>query len=104
FSRAALFAVPALLVTGAAANWTHGGGLGALLQPGWGRALAIKILLVSGMAALGFYNWRVTLPRLQRGDPDVAFGRGAPAWEALLGLAVLGATAVLVALSPPSGG
>jgi putative copper export protein len=104
FSRTALVAVPLLLVTGAVANWIHGGGPAALLEPGWGRALAVKILLVGGMAAVGLYNWKVTLPRLDRGEDGVAFGRGAPAWEALLGLAVLGATALLVALSPPAGG
>ena len=103
FSAAALVAVPAIFLTGAVASWVHGGGPSALFEPGWGRTLAIKIGLVAGMACLGFYNWRVTLPKLRAGESGVGFGKGAAAWEALLGLAVLGATAWLVALSPPGG-
>lgn len=101
FSTLALVAVPAVVVTGSVATWVHGGGPAALLEPGWGRTLALKVGLFAVMGLLGLYNWRVTLPKLRRGADDVRFGAGVPAWEALAGVGVLLVTAVLVALSPP---
>lgn len=102
FSTLAQIAVPALALTGVVASWVHGGGPAALLTPGWGRALAVKVALFGGMALLGLYNWRVTLPALRRRADAVGFGRGPAAWEALAGVAVLIVTAALVGLSPPS--
>ncbi len=101
FSTLALVCVPTVVGTGAAASWVHGGGPGALLTPGWGRALAVKLALVGVMALLGLFNWRATLPALRSRGDEVRFGSGPAAWEAVVGVLVLLATAALVALSPP---
>lgn len=110
FSGLAVWAVPALVGTGLWATVAHAGGVGAVVEAasgsGWARTLVVKTGLFLFMGALGAYNWRVALPRLRRaeeagGGGDGGFARGPAAWEAVTGLAVLGATALLVGLTPP---
>jgi putative copper export protein/methionine-rich copper-binding protein CopC len=71
-----------------------------LWTTGYGRALLLKVALLAGVAALGFYNWRRVLPGL--GD-DAGTGRlrTSARAELGLGLVVLLVTAVLVALPTP---
>lgn len=96
FSRVAQAAVALLLVTGAVKVWIHVGAASDLWTTAWGRTLLIKDLLVAGVLVIGFYNWRVVRPALaDRPDPGRLM-RPAVA-ELLLGAAVVGATAFLVA-------
>lgn len=67
---------------------------------GYGRTLLIKLALLAGVAALGFYNWRRVLPALGD-DPATARLRTSARAELGLGLVVLLVTAVLVALPTP---
>lgn len=71
-----------------------------LWTTGYGRMLVLKLLLLAGVAALGWYNWRRVLPGLQAGDSPRGLRRSARA-ELGLGAAVLLVTAVLVALPTP---
>jgi len=67
---------------------------------GYGRALLVKLALLGGVAALGFYNWRRVLPTLGDDAATHRLRRSARA-ELGLGLVVLLVTAVLVALPTP---
>jgi putative copper export protein/methionine-rich copper-binding protein CopC len=71
-----------------------------LWATGYGRALAIKLLLLAGVGALGWYNWKRVLPGLDAEGGPQRLRRTA---RAELGLAavVLLITAVLVALPTP---
>jgi putative copper export protein/methionine-rich copper-binding protein CopC len=74
--------------------------LSDLWATGYGRALLIKLLLLMGVGALGWYNWRRVLPSLEADDGPQRLRRSARA-ELGLGAAVLLVTAVLVALPTP---
>jgi putative copper export protein len=55
-----------------------------------------------GVAALGFWNWRVLTPRLTSGDPPAASQlRRAVAIELTLGALLIAVTAVLVGVGTP---
>lgn len=71
-----------------------------LWATGYGRALMIKLLLLMGVGALGFYNWRRVLPVLGDAAGAQRLRRSARA-ELGLGVVVLLVTAVLVALPTP---
>lgn len=71
-----------------------------LWTTGYGRALLLKVALLAGVAALGFYNWRRVLPALGD-DPGTARLRTSARAELGVGLVVLLVTAVLVALPTP---
>lgn len=103
FSRVALAAVVLLLATGVVNAWLHLGSLDALWASGYGRTLAVKLALVAGAGALGFYNWRVVRPALEA-TPRPGLIRGPAAVELLLGMAVLAATAFLVGTPLPGSG
>ncbi|MYA12393.1 MAG: hypothetical protein F4087_05770 [Gemmatimonadetes bacterium] len=95
FSRVAQVAVALLLVTGALKVWIHIGAVTDLWTTRWGRTLLIKDLLVAGVLALGFYNWRVVRPALA-GDPHPRRLQRPAVFELLIGVAVVGVTAFLV--------
>jgi copper transport protein len=101
FSRMALPAVVIFLASGVALNWIHTGGeLQAYLGTTYGRTLLLKLALVGGVLALGFYNWRRVRPALaDRPDPGAL--RIPASVEAVLGLLILLVAAVLVALPLP---
>ena len=62
--------------------------------------LALKLLLVAGIVALGAWHWRKAAPQLAEGGPDTAFRR--TAWlEILLAVGVLAVTAFLGLMEPP---
>lgn len=69
-----------------------------LFRSSYGGALAVKIGLVVVIALLGALNWRYVQPRLERSEGERLFNRTGSA-EVILGVLVLGVTAVLVALS-----
>jgi putative copper export protein/methionine-rich copper-binding protein CopC len=101
FSRMALPAVVIFLVSGSALSWIHTGGeLQIYLGTTWGRTLLLKLALVAGILALGFYNWRRVRPALAE-HPDPGALRIPASVEVVLGLLVLLITAVLVATPLP---
>jgi putative copper export protein len=100
FSPVALFCAAVVLATGVVAAWMHLGALAALWQSDYGRTLLIKLALVATVAALGAINWRILRPALGTEQAAVRIQRSA-AMELVVGAAVLVATAVLVAASPP---
>lgn len=71
-----------------------------LWTTGYGRALLVKAALLAGVAAMGWYNWRVVLPSLEA-EPGAGRLRRSARMELGLGAAVLLVTAVLVALPTP---
>jgi putative copper export protein/methionine-rich copper-binding protein CopC len=71
-----------------------------LWATGYGRTLLIKLLLLAGVGALGWYNWKVVLPGMER-EPGAARVRRTARAELGLSAVVLLVTAILVALPTP---
>ncbi|WP_431237845.1 CopD family protein [Mycolicibacterium aichiense] len=65
FSQVAMIAVGALVVSGSWLAWSHVGTPGQLLTTAYGRALAVKLVLVVLLLCAGAYNIRVLLPRIR---------------------------------------
>ena len=108
FSTMALAAVIALVATGTTQSIIHLEAVSDLWDTGFGRAVAVKIGLVSALVAIGAIHRRRLLPRLgaaaEEGAPPGTAGRltrRALTAEAALFAAVLAATAVLVGQTPP---
>jgi putative copper export protein len=125
FSRLAGFCVAAVLATGLYNAWVQLPGPSALVTTSYGRALAVKLLLVLGLLWWGAVNRYTVVPALDRdrpADPDErgvrlarwlfrASSRGsraAPsrlnafvAREAVLAALVFACTAILVDSTPP---
>jgi copper transport protein len=111
FSRVAVGAVLAIVVTGTAQTIEHLPTVGALWETSYGRSLIVKIGLLGGALVLGAVNLLVTTPRLAgagaRDDP-AAGGRGATllrrtvSGEVALVTATVFAAGVLTSLPPPS--
>jgi putative copper export protein len=125
FSRLAGFCVIAVLATGLYNAWVQLPGPAALVTTIYGRALAVKLVLVLGLLWWGAVNRYTVVPALDRDRPADADGRGvrlarwvlrepsrgsraAPsrlnafvAREAMLALLVFACTAVLVDSTPP---
>ena len=80
--------------------WLNLGSLPLLWTSDYGRALLIKLSLLMGVAALGAWNWRRVRPALGAAPGAGRLRRSATA-ELLIGAALLGVTAVLVALPSP---
>jgi len=99
FSTVAMVSVATLVVTGTFATWAHLPGLGALVSTGYGRSLAIKLVLVGLVLGMGAKNFRVLTPRLGTTEGDHAMRRSATI-ELIIAQLVLIATAVLVRTSP----
>jgi putative copper export protein len=76
------------------------GSLSGLWTSGWGRALLLKLGLLSGVAGFGAWNWRVMRPTLGTAAAARRFTRSALA-ELALATALLVVTAVLVARPLP---
>lgn len=100
FSPMALAGGAAVGVTGIVNVFFQLDALPDVWTTGYGRALLLKLVLLAGVGALGFYNWRRVLPALGD-DPGTRRLRVSARAELGLGLAVLLVTAVLVALPTP---
>ena len=96
FSRVAQVAVAVLLVTGALKIWMHIDAAPQLWTTPWGRSLLVKVGVVAGVLALGFYNWRFVRPALANGTRSGGLGRPALV-ELLLGAGAVAVTSYLVA-------
>lgn len=102
FSRRALVAAPVMVAFGL---WLAARYLGwtwplRFSGSGYGWALAGKVTVVVLVGAVGAYNWKVLQPRLEEPGGDSRIGRSG-ALELLLGVIVLGITAILVGLPFP---
>jgi len=108
FSRVALIAVGAILLTGLIQAYVYVRELDALTETGYGRAVLAKFLLLVALIGLGAYNRRRSLPRLERiaaggqapGGAGLTLRRALRAELALL-VVVLGVTAALASYAPP---
>ncbi|HEX6369569.1 MAG TPA: CopD family protein [Longimicrobium sp.] len=100
FSPMALAGAAAVAVTGLTSVVFQLSTLSDVWTTGYGRALLLKLGLLAGVGALGFYNWRRVLPTLGDDAATHRLRRSARA-ELGLGLVVLLVTAVLVALPTP---
>lgn len=100
FSPMALAGAAAVGLTGVLNAVFQLGALSDAWTTGYGRTLLLKLLLLAGVGAIGFYNWRRVLPALGDDAATRRLRRSARA-ELGLGLAVLLVTAVLVALPTP---
>lgn len=108
FSPLALACVVTLLATGTAQSVLHIDRWGALLDTSFGRAVLIKVALITALIGLGAINRRRTIPALRR----VATGGTAPGpagrllrktlrTEVILAVVVLAVSAALVGYPPP---
>ncbi|HYR08090.1 MAG TPA: CopD family protein [Longimicrobium sp.] len=100
FSPMALVGASAVALTGLTSLVFQLDTVSDVWSTGYGRALMLKLALLAGVAALGFYNWRRVLPTLGDDASTHRLRRSARA-ELGLGLVVLLVTAVLVALPTP---
>lgn len=100
FSTIGLAAVIAIIV-GGLVNVVAQAHVATLLTSGWGRTLGLKVLLVLAMLALANLNRFVLTPRLStRGPSTLDAMIRSIALEQILGIGVLGSTAVLGILDP----
>jgi putative copper resistance protein D len=101
FSRVAGACLVVVVLTGAYNAWVQIPEISALWTTLYGRVLALKLVLVLALAALGAVNRYAILPRL---GAEGASGRLATfvSREALLALVVFGCTAVLGESTPKS--
>ncbi len=96
FSVTAMVAVPVIVATGVAQTLKLAGNLDDLTSTSWGRTLLVKVAVVAVLVALGGVSqW------LLRNDGPSALKRTVLV-EALIGIAIVGVAAALVALPPQS--
>lgn len=99
FSPLAVACVATLVATGIAGSWVHLDGIPALWRTHYGRLLALKVLVVLGVLALGAWNWKRLSPRVGEPEGSAALRRAATL-ELVLANVVLAVTALLVRSSP----
>jgi len=97
FSPVAVGAVSAVVVTGAWTTVVYLDVWSDLWTTPWGRALMLKVVLVSATGAVGAYNWRKIRPRLGASAETGVLMRSSRL-ELVLGGLVLVVTAILVHL------
>ena len=96
FSVTAMVAVPVIVGTGVAQTLKLAGSLDDVTSTSWGRALLVKVAVVTVLVAIGgVTQW------LLRHDGPAAIRRNVLV-EALIGIGVVGVAAALVALPPQS--
>lgn len=100
FSVLARAAVALLALTGVGSAVRDMTRVADLWTTPWGWTLCAKLVLVIGVLATGFHNWRIATPRLPDAAGTDAFARSART-ELLLAAAVLLVTGVLVSLPAP---
>lgn len=102
FSTLAAASLAAVAAFGVVLAWRIVGSWSGLFDTGWGQALLVKVALVAVVAALGAYNRFALVPAVTGVSPGEGLGRLARTVrvEAVVLVAVLAATAVLVGRSP----
>jgi copper transport protein len=105
FSRTALVAMLLIIGTGVGASLLHLPTLDSLWTTSYGRAILVKVALLSGALALAGANLLVTRPAL-RDELTRAWGaiwvRRLAGAEALLSAGIIAGAAVLTSVAPPS--
>lgn len=99
FSVVATIALVAVAVAGAGLTVIVLDAPSELWSTPWGRVLIVKTVFVAGAAAIGGYNHRVLIPRLERSPADLQLARrlrSTVTGEAVALLAVTAATALLM--------
>ena len=102
FSKQAIFAVITLVVTGIVTSWFYLGSIEYLWSDFYGKTLLLKLFLFISTAAVGAYNWRYLVPKLDRTTSNNRRLFGSIRGELVLGVFVLAVTAVLVHLAMPA--
>lgn len=103
FSLAARIGVTLVIASGLIVAWTYTGPLATIPDSTWGRLLIAKLLVLIGVMALGWWNWRVVTPGLLAAQPGCTPRlRRAVSLELSLGLVMLAITAFLVATGLPN--
>jgi copper transport protein len=100
FSPLALTGAAMLGVSGTITGVQTVGSFAAIFSTSYGRTLALKLLLLAGVAGIGAYNWKVVQPKLEAGEGHGLLRRSAFA-ELTLGAVLLFITALLVTLPAP---
>jgi putative copper export protein len=101
FSTVALTSAGIVTFTGVVSAKLRLGSWIALVTSAYGLVLILKVLLVFGVAAIGWFNWKKVRPALAAGD-GVDLLRKAARAELGMALLVIIATSVLVALPTPA--
>lgn len=102
FSRSARAGALLLVASGVVATWRYTGRLLDLPDAAWGRLLLIKLVILLGVMALGWYNWRVVTPRLEQEERAAAARlRRSVVIELALAIAIVAVTALLVSQPLP---
>jgi copper transport protein len=109
FSVLALAAVGTLVASGVLQSIAELHAIAELWESAFGRAILVKVALLSGLIAIGAWNrgrgWPLLARRAAAGEPPGRTGfllRRALRAELALMVAVLGATAALASYAPPS--
>lgn len=104
FSVLARVGVAMVVSSGIVLVLTYTTALGELFTTGWGRLLLVKLVGFVGVAAAGYYNWRIITPRLRhRPDGATALHR-AVTTELLLAAMVIAMSVVVAAQALPRDG
>jgi copper transport protein len=103
FSHVAMVTITVLAITGTINSFLHVGAFNDLIDSGYGRTLAIKIVLFLVVLGLGGINHFIIRGRLERaledGSPEPARAfRKTIAAELIIALTVMGVTGILVGL------
>jgi putative copper export protein/methionine-rich copper-binding protein CopC len=100
FSPTALAFATVVALTGLVSAWLRLGSLAPLWTSTYGRVLLVKLALLSGVVATAAYNWLRVRPSLGTESATRHFRRSA-ATELAIGVLVIVATAILVAVPTP---
>ncbi len=90
FTPLAMLAVGVILISGVYATIVHVPSLGDLVNTLYGRILVTKIVLVAVLLAFGYRHFQIGRGRSSAGDASTI------GYEALVGVAVIAVTAVLI--------
>jgi copper transport protein len=101
FSVLATYAVGAVAISGTILAISILGGIGGVFSTDFGRMLLLKLALVAPIVGIGWWNHRVVVPAIARGDRAAAERlRITATVEVALFVTVLAATALLVGADP----
>lgn len=102
FSIPARIGATLLLLSGVRATWSYTDSVSQLVNSSWGQLLIAKLVALGGVAAIGWWNWKVLTPSLEGAEPVAPTRlRRAVAIELTLGVILLAITALLVASPLP---